>query len=153
MCGMWISDRGEVRFLLEVRALDAQRSQASTDSFLRTRSGRRAHRATRTATVHLDRLALDHYTRARTSFIEPRISFEAACDRRRFVRAVVARCLWFFPIRNPYSSGASSARFSACEPAATDCRGDHDGSLAQRTRRYDNSAGRSEPRRRAEETA
>ena len=88
------------------------------------------HEAT---TTQLDSAAMDHCARTRTSFIEPRISFEAARDRWRRVRAVITRRVWFVPFRAAdgfRNSRASASGFGAREPAATDgC--DHDGSLAQ----------------------
>src|SRR3569832_417443 len=142
---LWISDRREVRFLLEVLSLDAKRKQASTDPLLRARSGRRAHNTTRSPAVQIHRVAMDHAACIGTSIIEPWLSFEADCDRRHLVLAVVARCVWVVPFRDSHSSSARSACFSAhrpaCESAATDRAAYHHRDLAQRACRNDNSTG------------
>src|SRR6185369_10018528 len=102
---MRIRDRGEVRVLLEVWTLDDERAQAATDIFVSARSGRRAHGPTRTATTQLFSVPVDHYAHAGTSIVEPWISFEATGDRRRRVRAVIARRVWIVPFRNADSFG------------------------------------------------
>src|SRR4051794_38893560 len=124
---MRLSDRGEVLFLLEVRSFNERRAQtAATDPFLRHRPRRRAHTPTRATTAQLDGPAVVDFTRAGTSIVEPRISFETARDRWRRVHAVVSRCVWFVPFRdrdgfgdNRSSAAAAAAGCSAARQPAT----------------------------------
>src|SRR6185369_8361313 len=132
---MRISDRGEVLFLLEVRAFNEQRAPtAAKDPFLCNRSGRRAHTPTRATTAQLYGPAVVDFARAGTSIVEPRISLETARDRWRRVHAVVSRCVWFVPFRHRDGfgdnrsaiAGAAAAGFSAARKSATTHRSDHD---------------------------